>query len=261
MRRGLLALLVLCGLAPSPPVSATLGPLYSWDVCGGTTFVFCSSIHYYKPRDALARLDVWNLGGLYGGDPFAVITRIGVDGLPLRPGNNYNYQNIGASGATGPYRRADRSFYGWWGEGMTGFTVGPTPWRTDGSPLGSGIASTCGVSEMPTDIFLWYSTTCGVPENVYVDRGDPPWVRLWFDDDWCTNPQACVPWTPPATADLYVRAVDVRTGDVSELWTAGPMANAYATPEPGTWMLLGTGLAGIAGVAWRRRRKQEGMDA
>jgi hypothetical protein len=52
------------------------------------------------------------------------------------------------------------------------------------------------------------------------------------------------------TADLY----GYRTADALERARreqTGPMA----TPEPGSLMLFGSGLAGVAGMAWKRRRK------
>lgn len=122
MRRTLAAAVVVAALLVQPPhASASLDPAYSWDVCGGTTFLFCSAVQFHKVGNTLARLDVWNLGGARESDPFAVITRVGVEGLPPRPGNGYNYQGDSGAGATSEYRAVGRRSYSWWGSGSTGF--------------------------------------------------------------------------------------------------------------------------------------------
>ncbi|MGH7657553.1 MAG: PEP-CTERM sorting domain-containing protein, partial [Gemmatimonadales bacterium] len=68
----------------------------------------------------------------------------------------------------------------------------------------------------------------------------------------------------PGTSDIVLRGVDGQTGVRTECYTAATPGNrrpncfpATATPEPVTMTLLATGLAGLGGAGFMRRKKAQ----
>jgi hypothetical protein len=116
--------------------------------------------------------------------------------------------------------------------------------------LAGGIASGCATSaELP-----------GSPPNLYLnpcstDTSNPlDFVTFTFSIAGGT-------WDP-ATSEIVFRGYDAVTGETTECWTGtgtnGAAANCTpvsAVPEPVTLTLLATGLMGMSGVGFFRRRR------
>jgi hypothetical protein len=203
--------------------------------CGGNHFDTCAAVQISVLPGNVARMTVWNLSGFNGTYASTVFTSIGLFNLP------------GSVAATsGPLMGLDGSWY----EGTIG---SPGAWVSGGSNAGGvksdiqfstdhgvhdGIANLgCGASDLP-GVALWLSgcdPTTGLAGNGVA-------MQFSYSGEW------------DGSADLVVQAQSGPDGMSAQCITGD---NCEVIPEPITMILLGTGLAGLGGVALRRRRQED----
>ena len=246
MRRTCTALALAGGIALAVATPAMADGFQTYRVCGGDQFKTCAAVEL-SVVGANVTMKVWNLSGFNGSGAGTVFTGFGFYNLPA--GISY----VGGSGnVSGPARPGDTP--GNWtfkNDGRVNFPVdidAGTPGKNE--QMVNGIASACATpGQLP-----------GSPPNLYMnpcssDTSDPAgWVTFTFQISGGT-------WDP-TTSHLVIRGYDALTDTATECWT-GPTPNGTPTncpeftavPEPVTMTLLATGLAGMSGVKFFRRRK------
>lgn len=245
--RKLSVLAVLVGLVAVTATPAWADGFKSYRVCGGDTFVTCAAVEI-TVTGTNVQMRVWNLSGNLAGTyntasvAGSIINGIGFYNVPA------GLQAVtGTLAMTGPARPGDTP--GTWNLSNGGSNVFSVDYRVTGtSTLGNGIASGCATaSELP-----------GSPPNLYMnpcntDFSNPAnWVVFNF--------QVNQAGWDPSTSDLSFRIRDGATLTSNECWTGvspgGRPANCITVaPEPVTMALLATGLAGMGGMGFIRRRK------
>jgi len=233
------------GLLSFAAVLAMAGPAAaqsrSWQVCGGNAFNTCAAVNLTVVGQSVT-LQVWNLSGMSPSDyAGTVFTAIG-------------FENIGTAAAvagslamSGPVRPGDAPSP--WqiqsntqvGGGVTLDLVGLT-----GTGVDNGIASACAApGQLPGGSNDFWMNPCG-------PAGNTGWITLNFS--------ITGTWNLDDTF-LLVKGQNGPNGQSTECITDGPNANCYVTPEPITIVLLGSGLAGVGGVGFMRRRRGDSPEA
>ena len=243
-----------------------LGPAVAWadgfqnyHVCGGDAFTTCAAVQI-KVVGKDVTVNIWNLSGSTTANlgtqssGSTILNGIGFYNLP--PGVKIRPGTVTVSG---PARSGDQpSAWKFSNKGSIGFPVGIS--GNVGSGVNNSIANGCATS-LPTgkNLQLFENQGCGEPSN-------GGWVTYHF--------RVRGSWDP-TKSDIVLRGVQVQRGKrgklskvATECWTGntpnGARANCVnitpgpgtVTPEPVTMTLLATGLAGVGGVGFFRRRKK-----
>jgi len=233
-----LAALLATGLA-SP---AWADGFKSFNVCGGFTFATCAAVQIsVVGQDVTVR--VWNLSGnsaaTYGTSTYAgtIFAGIGFYNVPAGAGTASQFTVSGpAYGSTTP---------GGWGvqnQALGGFTFyrGSTP----GGNATNGITSGCASAGQLPNVPLYSNGCQPTLGSNYVT------FTFKISGTW-----------DPSTSDLAIRGINGLNGAKTECLTGatGSLAGncTTVTPEPVTMSLLATGLAGMGGAGFLRRRKQK----
>lgn len=246
---------VLALLAVAGTSNAWADGFKSYRVCGGDTFTMCAAVEINVVGNNVT-MRVWNLsqnvGATYGqaASSFGggVIDGIGFFNLPA--GFSVNTASLGVNG---PVRAGDnlaQAQAGWNLKNM-GSVAFAVDFRAASRPNGNGgIASGCAsASSLPSNPPSLFMNPCS-------GTGGAGWVTFNFT----TNGTS---WDPSNSA-ISIRARDLSNGGnvATECWTdtspgGRPATCTTISPEPVTMTLLATGLAGMGGAGFFRRRKNK----
>lgn len=242
------------GLAMASASTAWADGFQSYRICGGTTFSTCAAVEITVVGSNVT-MRVWNFSGnpsfagSGGSNPGAIINGIGFFNVP----SAVNAVN-GSLSVSGPARPGDTP--GSWSLRNNVNNVFTVDYATATSRATGGIASGCATSgQLP-----------GTPPNLYQN---PCNGNTGNNANWVTfNFQITGGSWDPTTSDISVRSFDGVQGTGSECWTgtnpaglASPCPDVTATPEPVTMTLLATGLAGMGGAGFFRRRRNKNVVA
>ncbi len=204
-------------------------------VCGGNHFDTCASIDlqvFETAGGGTVRMDVWNLSGFGGTYSNTVFTEIGLFNVP------------GVTSYTGLTNMSGSAYGGsptWWSVGGSNAGGVERDLQFTGGPgIHSGIASACNDGGLP-GVPLWI-TGCD-PDAGRV--GNSVVMEFGFSGTWY-----------PSSTELVIHGQNGPEG-LSTQCITGEGGNCDVIPEPLTMALLGTGLVGIGGAAWRRRRRED----
>ncbi len=239
---------LLGALALVAPTTAFADGFQSYKVCGGFSFTTCAAVQVSVTGSDVS-VRIWNLSGntaaTYGtaSNAGTIFTGIGFYNLPA------GIDAVsGSLTINGPSRPGDTP--GQWtvtNNGRVDFIVDVA--ARGGGTGANGISSGCAVSaQLPGPSVDLYQNPCGGNLSSNAD-----FVTLSFKISGGT-------WNP-STSAIVLRGVDGVTGHQVECWTgANPLGNpgncTTVTPEPVTMTLLASGLAGIGGMGFIRRRRK-----
>ena len=253
------------------PLGPYAGPTTrSWTACGGPsqTTLLCAEV-WVGVSGFSTTVRVRNVSGAAGlplpegaaTDGRWVLTTVGFDGLPPVANALITYFTDGA----------------WWQRAAT--TREPRPWlavndgqfgggeRIDlaidnGAGISGGIASSCApVGTLPGGSNrLWMTPNPGCELFTVADAAATPWfeARVLTTAAWDPNDDLVAVYLKgqngPGGASWECLVGGARPrGDCADL-AGGVGAVGAVVPEPGTVVLVATGLAGVAVAGWRRRR-------
>jgi MYXO-CTERM domain-containing protein len=238
------------GLALASASPAWADGFQSYRFCGGDTFKTCAAVEITVVGSNVT-MKVWNLSGNLGGtygqaagsNAGSIVNGIGFFNVPA------GVQVVTSSlSVSGPVRGTDTPT-GWnlKNFGSVAFSV---DYRAATNGANGGIASGCATAgQLP-----------GTPPNLYQNpcNSDFATNANWVTFDFQITGGS---WDP-ATSAISFRAYDGLSGEFTECWTdtspgGRPATCTTVTPEPVTMTLLATGLAGMGGAGFIRRRRNK----
>jgi hypothetical protein len=239
MRKLGTVLSLVAGLALVSATPAFANGLKTYRICGGDTFTSCAAVEVsVVGRNVTLR--VWNLAGNAGATynqangSLGIIGAIGFYNLPAGVQLDPSSLSVNGGGQGG-----------WQLRNMSGgFALDG---RSGPGQMGTGIGSGCSANTTATQ----YTSPCTGLGN------SANWVTFNFQVNRTFDPR---------TSDISVLSFDPSTGRTSENWTGtlpngSPGIATTVTPEPVTMTMLATGLAGLSGAGFLRRRKRKSVEA
>lgn len=229
------------GLAMVSATPVFANGFQSYRICGGNTFSTCAAVEV-RVVGQNVNVRVWNLSqnqaATYGqaGGHNSIIGGIAFYNVPA------GVHATGPLVMTGPNAAASQSGWNLKNFGDLGFAVDARPAPHQ---FNTGIASGCSPTVQSNLATNACTASLGNAAN---------WVTFSFKVTGQWNPRS---------SDISIISYDAATGQVSDNWTGptplgdSPGIAATVTPEPVTMTLLATGLAGMGGAGFFRRRKQK----
>jgi hypothetical protein len=232
---------VLAAAALTVAASAAEAQTRTWNVCGGNAFNTCASVELTVTGQNVT-VKVWNLSGFNGTYASTVFTGVGFENI----GSNVSVLSSPAPTMSGPVRGTDTpATWALKNDKQLGGGVNLDIAGSSGN-VNNGIASACGVAGLPNGTNEFWMNPCSQPTAT-------GWVTITFSISGTWD---------VANTYLLVKGQNGPGGASTQCITGGANENCYdipntPVPEPITIALMGSGLAGMGGLGWLRRRREQ----